>query len=111
MIGKILTLALVFVIGFLSCMLISFMPFGQEMPFSLGSNSGTDAPGDWIGKDQIHVYDNAIVIDVNQASLSSYAASGSMKPVLDKDSNGIRIVPKSAESINVGDIITYEKAN
>ena len=34
-----------------------------------------------------------------------------MKPVLDENSHGIRIIPKSENDIHLGDIVTYEKNN
>lgn len=104
---KILIYLIVFLIGFLSCMLLSLSK--AEMPLGISFNSETEAPGDWIKESQIHVYENAIVIDIDEASLSRYAPTGSMLPVLDEKSNGIRIVPKSEEQIKIGDIITFEQ--
>ena len=51
------------------------------------------------------------MIYVNNASIGRYASTGSMKPVLDENSHGIRIVPVSESDIHVGDIVTYEKNN
>ena len=34
-----------------------------------------------------------------------------MLPVLDQESNGIRIVPKSENEVNEGDIITFKQDN
>lgn len=102
---------LVFILGFLSCMIFYTLGSGKEIPRAFGLIENSEAPGDWVSKDNIHVYSDKIVIDVERASLSSYADSGSMKPVLDKDSNGIRIIPKNSEEINVGDIISFEKNN
>lgn len=107
MLGKVLTFVIVFAIGFLSCMLLSFSEI--EMPLGISLNSETEAPADWIKEEQIHVYENIVVIDVEDASVSRYAPTGSMKPVLDKGSNGIRIKPASAEQIEAGDIITFEQ--
>lgn len=112
---KFFELSLVFLIGFFSCALMGFLYSGAEFPLNAGvliGNSGnTDAPGDWIQEKNIHVYDNAIVIDVNDATLSRYAATGSMVPLLDENSNGIRIVPENSEQIEVGDIVTFEKGS
>ena len=110
MLNKILIYIIVFFIGFLSCMLISLYA-DVEMPLGISFNSEADAPGNWIKEDQIHVYENIVVIDIEDASLSRYAPTGSMLPVLDKDSNGIRIVPESEEQIGIGDIITFEQDN
>jgi hypothetical protein len=106
---KILIYLIIFWIGFLSCVLLSFS--GKEIPLGLGLslNPNSEAPGDWIKESQIHVYENAIVIDVDGASISRYAPTGSMKPVLDESSTGIRIKPTSEDQINIGDIITFEQ--
>ena len=108
---------LVFIVGFISCFLViySISSSGIEKPLtgSLFSSSASslNAPGDWVKLDQIQVNDDSIVIRVPNASLSSYAATGSMKPALDSSSNGIRIIPNSPEQINVGDIVTYGSEN
>lgn len=112
MLEKILIYTIVFLIGFLSCMLIGFLVSETEIPLNLGGfsfNSGTEAPGNWVEEKEIHIYENVVVIDIEGASLSRYAPTGSMVPVLDKDSNGIRIVPENPSEIDIGDIITFEQ--
>lgn len=110
---KILIAIILFAIGFLSCMLFNLAYRGTEVPLILGglvvSGGDASAPGDWIKESQIHVYENAIVIDLDGASLARYAPTGSMKPVLDTDSTGIRIIPESESQINMGDIVTFEQ--
>ena len=112
--ARIIEYCFVFFIGFLSCMLVaaSLDYFEVETPANFfGFNySNGEAPGDWVSQRQIKVYDDRIVIDLGGASLSSYAATGSMKPVLDVGSNGIRIEPQSDEEINVGDIISFKQS-
>jgi hypothetical protein len=106
---KILNYLAIFALGFISCMLLIYLlSFGQEIPKALGLQGNSNAPGDWIGEKEIHMYTNAVCIDVENASLSNYAASGSMKPVLDYSSNGIRVVPTENE-LKVGDIVSYER--
>jgi len=104
--------AIVFLIGFLSCTVLGLIYEEIEQPLRIGSLSLIDgeleAPGNWISEEDIHIYENAIVIDIEDASLSRYAPTGSMKPLLDKDSNGIRVVPENPDQVVVGDIITFE---
>lgn len=112
MIERILIYIIVFLIGFLSCMLVGVLVAETEIPFDIGIDlTNAEAPGDWVEESQIHIYENAVVIDVDGASLSRYAPTGSMVPILDEDSNGIRIVPENEEDIEVGDIITFEQDN
>ena len=103
-IEKTIRISIIFLLGFLSANLVGlYLIYGSEIPslnnfsfanfsFSPKSNS---APFDFIKENQIQVFDDKIVINVENASLSRYAPTGSMLPVLDEGSNGIRIVPKS----------------
>lgn len=88
--------------------LVYFQVYGLESPFSASSLGGV-APHDWISEENIHVYRDRIVIDIDDASVSRYADTGSMKPVFDKGANGIRVVPQNEEGIHVGDIVTFER--
>jgi hypothetical protein len=101
---------LVFLLGFISCAFLfyGFSYSGVEVPFGTGFVSfNVDAPNDWTSRDDIIVFDDMVVLRVENATLSSYLDTGSMKPVLDEGANGIRIVPKGAEEIDVGDIVSY----
>ncbi len=119
---QIIKISIIFLIGFLSANILGlYFIYGVEMPLSLDNfsldnlgfnlNDNNSAPFDFVDESQIKVYDDKIIINVDGASLSRYAPTGSMKPVLDEGSNGIRVVPKSAEDIHVGDIITFEQDN
>ena len=113
---KLIKASIIFLFGFLSANIIGlYLIYGSEIPFSfnnfsfsIGNNS---APFDFVTENQIQVYDDKIIIDIDGASISRYAPTGSMLPVLDEGSNGIRIVPKSEEDIHVGDIITFRQEN
>ncbi len=124
-INKIFGVCIVFLIGMLSVFFISyFLDNGLEVPFvdirnfdniSLGNfsffNNSNKAPLDFINESQIEVYNDKVVIYIKDASLSNYASTGSMIPVLDKGSNGIRIEVESVDDINVGDIVSFNKDN
>tara|TARA_Y100000310_G_scaffold270603_1_gene284570 strand:+ start:7323 stop:7820 length:498 start_codon:yes stop_codon:yes gene_type:complete len=113
---KIVKIGLIFLFGFLSANLVSyFFVYGLENPFSnsfglAGVNSNL-APSDFIKEKDIQIHDNEIIINVKDASLSRYASTGSMIPVLDEGSNGIRVVPSSENEVNEGDIITFKQDN
>jgi hypothetical protein len=115
-IEKTIKICIIFLFGFLSANFITyFYMYGLESPFSnnfgLSGVNSNDAPNDFIQEKDITIYDDKIVIEVPGTSLSKYASTGSMKPVLDEYSNGIRIMPKSEDDINIGDIITFKKDN
>jgi signal peptidase I len=111
---KTIKLCIIFLFGFLSANIITyFFMYGLESPFSnnfgvLNINSN-NAPSDFIKEKNIKIYDNRVIIDIPGVSLSRYAPTGSMKPVLDEGSNGIRIIPRSEDDINIGDIITFKQ--
>jgi len=104
-------LMIVFVLGFLSCICftfgLSYIGFERPLSFNILNLNEVQAPSDWVKSEQIEVYEDRIVINVEHASLSRYADTGSMKPVLDFNSNGIRIKPESEQDINVGDIVSF----
>jgi hypothetical protein len=113
---KLLGIVLIFLFGVLSANLIDFyLVNGLENPFSgfdispISSINSKQAPFDFINEKQIEVYNDRVIIYVKNASISSYAPTGSMKPVLDENSNGIRIKPESEEEIHIGDIITFQE--
>jgi hypothetical protein len=120
-IEKLIKISIIFLIGFLSANLIGlYLIYGSEIPFSLNNFSfanfsfspkNNSAPFDFIREDQIQIFDDKIIINIENASLSRYAPTGSMLPVLDEGSNGIRIVPKSEKDIHIGDIITFNQDN
>ncbi len=66
------------------------------------------SPANRIDKDQVHFYNDRIVIDINQATWATYANTNSMDPVLDQGAIGIEIIPLSEAEIQIGDIITYQ---
>lgn len=115
-IEKIIKVCIIFLLGFLSANLAGYyLVYGSETPFSFLNLSinpdNKSAPSDFVKESQIQVYDDRVVINIEGASIGRYAATGSMLPVLDENSNGIRIVPKSEADIEIGDIITFEQNN
>ncbi|MEN9625785.1 MAG: hypothetical protein RL557_113 [archaeon] len=98
--------ALLFFLGF-SFSFLFFTVSAFEFPFSSFNFSSLAAPSDSIHQDQIEIFDDRIVIHVRDASVSDYAPTGSMKPLLNEKSNGIRVKPLSEDDIQVGDIISF----
>lgn len=113
---KLIKISIIFLLGFLSANLVGFyFVYGSEMPlglFNLSFNSDNNsAPFDFVKENQIQIFEDKVVINIEGASISRYAPTGSMLPVLDQGSNGIRIIPKSESDIHIGDIITFEQDN
>ena len=77
------------------------MIFGENKPKDIPS------PYDHIKKEQVHVYTDKIVIDIEGASWAEFTDTDSMDPLLDIEANSFEIKPDSYEDIHVGDIISY----
>lgn len=101
---------LVFLFGFFSCLFVLsvFNYSNVRVPFGTGLVSlNLDAPFGRISEDNITVLSDKVILKIPDAKLSDYVDSGSMKPVLDKGTKGIQIVPSSEDDVRVGDIVTY----
>lgn len=69
-----------------------------------------ESPKDRIEENQIHVYDNGVVIDIENPEWSTFTDTNSMDPVIDKGANAIHMIPQSEDDIQVGDIVAYQSA-
>lgn len=65
-------------------------------------------PTDHLKEDDIEVYNNRVILNVQDAIYARFTPTASMDPVLDEKSNAIEIVPTNENQINEGDIIAYE---
>jgi len=65
------------------------------------------SPFDHITEDQIHVFQDRIIIDLQNAEWATFTDTNSMDPVIDLGANAIEIRPSSPEQIHIGDIISY----
>ncbi len=77
----------------------------------LFSSAEIMSPDDHITEDQITVYNNQVVLDIDNAVWSSFTNTNSMDPLLDVGANGIEIVPKTENNIHIGDIISYDSGS
>jgi hypothetical protein len=108
-----------FAAGIIACFatIYSLSYINLEQPLQVGGFKQISTlqegsgPGDWISNKDIEVYNDKIIIKLENPSISNYASTGSMRPTLDAGHNGIRIRPKSPEEIKEGDIITFTKEN
>jgi len=104
----------VFFVGFFSCAFLVLV-FGSSLEVPLGTgltvfDDGVSAPSDYVDEDNIIVLDDRVILRIEGVSVSSYADSGSMVPVLDKGANGIRVVPADESAVDVGDIVSFRIA-
>lgn len=110
------TFVLLFLLGWLSNSVysdisVSLQSFEGESQFLTGGSSvlkERSSPMDRISEDQIHVYDDKVIIDLDNPEWSSFTDTNSMDPVLDKGANAIHIIPQKPSEINIGDIVAYK---
>ena len=76
----------------------SLSPISEEKP----------SPSERITENQIHVYKNQVLIDIENPEWATFTDTNSMDPVFDKGSYAIEIVPKTPSEIQVGDIASYK---
>jgi len=95
---------IIFLFGLVLGFGISFFGNGVITGFVV---SDFEAPSNWISEDDIIVFNDRIVLFVENASLSSYSGSGSMRPFFDEGANGVRVVPLDSSEIEVGDIVSF----
>ena len=106
-IEKILLVIIIFLSGFVASGIVQNS--GIELPAGILQYGSNNVPSDRLTEDNIEIYDNKVVINVEGASISEYADTNSMLPIIDEGANGIRIQPKSEDEIKVGDIISFEQ--
>lgn len=102
-----------FLLGFISCAFLIYLIYSINFFNITGLNiyspTNTASPPEIISKDKVLVKDNEIILYINNATLSQYYNTNSMYPTLDKNTKGIKIVPKDEKEIKVGSIISFRE--
>jgi hypothetical protein len=104
-----------FVAGFVACSLL-FFAFGYNLgvPFATGFivyDGDLASPSDYLEEKDVVVFEDKLVLWVDDATISSYTDTGSMRPFFDENANGIRVVPENESEVQVGDIISFRFAD
>ena len=73
-----------------------------------GGNIDINSPYDWIKSKQISVYDDRVIIKIDNPEWSIFTNTKSMDPVIDSTSNAIEIIPQKESDIHLGDIAAYQ---
>lgn len=66
------------------------------------------SPYDWIKEENIHIYSDRVIIDVENPEWAAFADTNSMDPLIDMGVNAIEIVPEKESDIHLGDVVSYE---
>ena len=96
-------------IAILIILLFSVAALSQDKinPFILEEHP---SPSNWIHENQIQVSKNHVTLNIKNSIWAKFTNTNSMDPFLDQDSNAIEILPKNADDINVGDVISYQSS-
>ncbi|MBU1975929.1 MAG: hypothetical protein KKG59_05995 [Nanoarchaeota archaeon] len=100
-----------FLLGSLATLLYAESATGSlAMPTGMGVIEEIPSPQDHIPEEDIWIYKNKVIINVDNPEWASFSDTNSMDPVLDIGHNAIEIVPKSLDEIEVGDIVSYKSS-
>ena len=105
--NKILNALILVFIFTLGALLSNLFINNTYIPFSNNAEE-VSSPGNWIAENNIHVYKDKILINIEETRLTKFADTNSMDPVIDKGANAIEITPKNPDDIQIGDIISFE---
>ncbi len=65
-------------------------------------------PSDRVSEDKIHVFSDKIVLDIENASWSTFTPTHSMEPFISEKANGLELKPRTPNELKVGDVISYK---
>lgn len=88
----------------------SATPFQTFMLYeepSAPSAKERNSPYDHIKESQIKVFNDKVIIDIQDPEWAAFTDTNSMDPVIDAGANAIEIIPKTEDQIHLGDIIAY----
>jgi signal peptidase len=98
-------------LGFLTSNIYADISTNTETPSNMPNDNRTDevpSPSKWIGENQIGVYSQRVILDIEDPQWAIFTDTHSMEPVISSRSYAIEVVPESEDQINVGDIVSYE---
>lgn len=98
---------LVFLLGwFSSGVYSSFLSFDGQAPFKVFSNE-KPSPQKWVNDENILIFNDRIIINVDDATLAGFLDTNSMDPLLDAGTTGIEIKPENEDQLKIGDVVAY----
>ena len=103
----ILDLIIVILVFFLGLIANSLVNSVTYVPYSTSAVEQI-SPADHITLKHINLYEDKLVLNLDNMKLVSFEDTNSMDPVIDVRSNAIEIMPKSPSDIGVGDIISFK---
>lgn len=103
-VSNIVLFLIVIIIGFL----IGFVFSNKESFFPENTKiSNKISPYNHIPEQNILFSKDQVIIKVNDPRWATFENTNSMNPVFDIGANTIQIIPKTADNIHIGDIVSY----
>lgn len=104
---------LIFSLGWTTALFVADLDIsGPEQSLTLSNmkngNIERFSPRDLVSEDQIHVYGDRIVLDIENARWSKFIDTNSMDPLLDKGANGIELSVEKPTDLRTGDVISFD---
>jgi hypothetical protein len=84
------------------------IPSNNRVVLTDGRTDEVPSPSSWIREEDIGVYSQRVVLDIEDPQWATFTDTHSMEPVLSSRSYAIEVVPQSADQINIGDIVSYK---
>lgn len=110
-VARLIPFMVIFLLGFTTAHVydnLAAAGFQQPLTSAMGYAPERQSPGDHIPEERIHVYDDRIIIDIQDASWSTFSDTNSMDPFIDRGANGIELHPGRPENVDVGDVISFD---
>lgn len=73
----------------------------------VASSAELQSPSDHVKEEQIQVYQDKVVLKLDDPEWSSFTNTNSMDPFLDVGANAIELKPRSVFDIHIGDVVSY----
>ena len=80
----------------------------KQIPGNILGGKELSSPGDWIKEEQIQVYKDKVILEVQNPLWAAFTNTNSMDPFIDETAHAIEISPADGNAINVGDVISYQ---
>ncbi|MBU0457393.1 MAG: hypothetical protein ABH824_03705 [Nanoarchaeota archaeon] len=105
---KIHNIILLLLIGLLISSLAAISKSDAHLPTTIFGGAEQHSPSNWVKEEQIKVYNDKVILDIQDAIWAGFTDTNSMDPFIDETSHAIEISPENPQSINLGDVISYQ---
>ncbi len=99
----VLIVTFVFVLG----ILISNI-FDTSLDQAYGNSKEIQSPSDWVTDKDINVYEDKVIINIENTRYVGISNTNSMDPFIDENTNILEILPSDLNKIQIGDIISFK---